>query len=337
MSEINDDPKEVLSILNSLGFVGITASQLKSFMKDLKLYRKIKERDREAWKEEIKGKILAKQRRALSEFIQEQEAKCTRHTEPGKIIPPESPRKGEAVVKIKIKYSPKGKENDEREASRQCRLKTRKSASARGKCDFWMKDLIPGDSKYPTTSTRTSSRECTHPPKSVSREKSVDEPRNIHIECAKENIESASREKSRDKTENTERRTPRLCHKFQGQKRPASAPEVASNMLNTRTKSMISDPGETASSCVTKTSGQLSQRKSFIRPWRLNPETHRKWKKSDPVALYQKYQEEWKHCPLPGENRHKAIRWAIREKMMGSDPHPRPAVYQPSSTSALKR
>ena len=33
MSEINDDPKEVLSILNSLGFVGITSSQLKSFMK----------------------------------------------------------------------------------------------------------------------------------------------------------------------------------------------------------------------------------------------------------------------------------------------------------------
>lgn len=28
-----DDPRQVLTILNSLGFVGITAEQLKSFMK----------------------------------------------------------------------------------------------------------------------------------------------------------------------------------------------------------------------------------------------------------------------------------------------------------------
>jgi len=33
MSEIKDDPREVLALLNSLGFVGITASQLKAFMK----------------------------------------------------------------------------------------------------------------------------------------------------------------------------------------------------------------------------------------------------------------------------------------------------------------
>lgn len=33
MSEIKDDPREVLVLLNSLGFVGITAIQLKAFMK----------------------------------------------------------------------------------------------------------------------------------------------------------------------------------------------------------------------------------------------------------------------------------------------------------------
>lgn len=33
MSEIKDDPREVLVLLNSLGFVGITAGQLKAFMK----------------------------------------------------------------------------------------------------------------------------------------------------------------------------------------------------------------------------------------------------------------------------------------------------------------
>lgn len=30
---MNDDPREVLVLLNSLGFVGITAQQLKAFMK----------------------------------------------------------------------------------------------------------------------------------------------------------------------------------------------------------------------------------------------------------------------------------------------------------------
>lgn len=33
MSEVKDDPREVLVLLNSLGFVGITAVQLKAFMK----------------------------------------------------------------------------------------------------------------------------------------------------------------------------------------------------------------------------------------------------------------------------------------------------------------
>lgn len=46
------------------------------------------------------------------------------------------------------------------------------------------------------------------------------------------------------------------------------------------------------------------------------------FKKSDPVALYQKYQQEWKQISLPGENRHSEVRWAVREKMLGTDPHP---------------
>lgn len=33
MPEIVDDPREVLAVLNSLGFVGITAKQLQAFMK----------------------------------------------------------------------------------------------------------------------------------------------------------------------------------------------------------------------------------------------------------------------------------------------------------------
>lgn len=39
--------------------------------------------------------------------------------------------------------------------------------------------------------------------------------------------------------------------------------------------------------------------------------------KSDPVALYQKYQAEWKKRKLPGEDNRADLRWAIREKMLG--------------------
>lgn len=42
--------------------------------------------------------------------------------------------------------------------------------------------------------------------------------------------------------------------------------------------------------------------------------------KSDPVALYHKYEQEWKKIKLPGENMHKNLRWAIRERMCGQTP-----------------
>lgn len=61
-----------------------------------------------------------------------------------------------------------------------------------------------------------------------------------------------------------------------------------------------------------------------IRPWRLQSEMHKNItnKKCDPVALYQKYQQEWKQISFPGEAKHSKVRWAVREKMLGTDPHP---------------
>ncbi|CAG9863596.1 unnamed protein product [Phyllotreta striolata] len=38
--------------------------------------------------------------------------------------------------------------------------------------------------------------------------------------------------------------------------------------------------------------------------------------KSDPVALYQEYQKQWKTIKFPGEQSHLDLRWAIREKLM---------------------
>lgn len=60
-NEVNDDPQQVLTILNSLGVVNVTALELKAFMRELKLYRKVKEKECIQWKEKVKAKILQNQ------------------------------------------------------------------------------------------------------------------------------------------------------------------------------------------------------------------------------------------------------------------------------------
>lgn len=337
MSEVKDDPSEVLSILNSLGFVGVTAVQLKSFMKDLKLYRKIKEREREAWKEEIKRRILTKQKQALVEFIEEQEKPTNIHSEKRNF--PETPRKIESMVKVKIKYSPREAENTGKENYKQTRSN---DAPKERECDFWMKNLFQNDLKQ-TSSKIASSRDHTHRSKSESKESSTDGLRKL---SSKENSESVSCSKSKGKivselttrkaTTTTTTTTPRLGEKSRAQKRPASASELNPNILQLRTKNTVSDPGESITCSVTRTSSS-SQPKSFIRPWRLQPDVQKPWKKSDPVSLYQKYQEDWKQFPLPGEDKHLDVRWAIRERMMGCDPNPRPIDYKSSRLSTLKK
>lgn len=66
---------------------------------------------------------------------------------------------------------------------------------------------------------------------------------------------------------------------------------------------------------------------TVIRPWRLHP-SHKTFtgnpvQKTDPVKLYHKYKEIWAQQKVPGENDHSQLRWTIREKMLGTDPHPR--------------
>ncbi|XP_057668467.1 uncharacterized protein LOC130901262 [Diorhabda carinulata] len=43
-------------------------------------------------------------------------------------------------------------------------------------------------------------------------------------------------------------------------------------------------------------------------------------KKSDPVALYHQYQQEWKSVKFPGEDNHLDLRWAVREKLINGPP-----------------
>lgn len=60
-----------------------------------------------------------------------------------------------------------------------------------------------------------------------------------------------------------------------------------------------------------------------IRPWQLQGNTSGSVRtgRSDPVSLYHYYQTLWAQKKCPGEDSHADLRWVIREKMMGQDPH----------------
>lgn len=45
---------------------------------------------------------------------------------------------------------------------------------------------------------------------------------------------------------------------------------------------------------------------------------------SDPVTLYNQYKRYWSKLSFPGEESHAKLRWAVREKMLGSQPNPTP-------------
>ncbi|KAL0267005.1 UNVERIFIED_CONTAM: hypothetical protein PYX00_009393 [Menopon gallinae] len=76
---------------------------------------------------------------------------------------------------------------------------------------------------------------------------------------------------------------------------------------------------------------------SFIRPWQLQPQISVVCKptKCDPVQLYHKYKEMWSLQKVPGEKTHSQLRWVIREKMLGQDPHPRPISQSSDRRSCL--
>ncbi|XP_026275131.1 centriolar and ciliogenesis-associated protein HYLS1 [Frankliniella occidentalis] len=62
---------------------------------------------------------------------------------------------------------------------------------------------------------------------------------------------------------------------------------------------------------------------SFIRPWQLQgqPSGPSRVGPSDPVSRYHYYQSLWAKHKCPGEDSHADLRWVIREKMLGQDPH----------------
>lgn len=71
--------------------------------------------------------------------------------------------------------------------------------------------------------------------------------------------------------------------------------------------------------------------KSFIRPLLDHPHT-RHLKKTDPVAKYLQYKQEWEIFKLPGEKERKELHWKIREQLSYQPPPAKPRkVFVPNS------
>ncbi|KAG7327710.1 hypothetical protein KOW79_009316 [Hemibagrus wyckioides] len=71
--------------------------------------------------------------------------------------------------------------------------------------------------------------------------------------------------------------------------------------------------------------------KSFIRPVMDHPHT-RNLKKTDPVAKYFQYKQDWEMFKPPGEKRRNELHWAIREQLTYQPPPPKPQrTYVPNT------
>ncbi|XP_029169570.1 uncharacterized protein LOC114939420 [Nylanderia fulva] len=315
MSEIKDDPREVLVLLNSLGFVGITAAQLKAFMKDLKIYRKIKERERQQRKEEIKTKIISKQQALIKEVHGHRNTDCSSVN----IVPFESSNSfdDESLIKVRIKCIPKEDIQKDTEAA-VIKLDNKKSTVKYKDVQVVESDRTCKRNYFNTTSPiiRCSKSESTQ---NVSKYLAKD---NYLMEECKHNLKEDQIKSVTSMFEQS------ICE------------PILSNCMNSESKSVASDPtGNVRMQSALSTRSSINSRhKSFIRPWRLQPQAQKLInKKCDPVALYQKYQQEWKQISFPGEAKHSKVRWAVREKMLGTDPHPVPLSKEFTYVPILKK
>ncbi|XP_076297033.1 uncharacterized protein LOC143217118 [Lasioglossum baleicum] len=307
---MNDDPREVLSLLNSLGFVGITAQQLKGFMKDLKMYRKVKEHERQQKKEELARKIIEKQQNDIRRILREQRRQFSVDnvsTDSSSSVV-DTP-----IVQIKVHCVSNDKENSDYFNSGDSPLAARQHSvtKSRSKTLSDPYNVRSVSTSCDGASSNVQLKSCRKCPEHLRRDSGVARKSKTNIDTDKvvQQVESVSLQ-------------PR---------RPLSAP----NLLEHERERAGSSQAKSVLSTKTSQSGT----KSFIRPWRLQPEAQKAHniKKSDPVTLYQKYQQEWKQMSFPGEAKHAGLRWAIREKMLGGDPHPMPLPAKSTSMPILKR
>ncbi|KAG6798899.1 hypothetical protein HZU73_05702 [Apis mellifera caucasica] len=310
---MNDDPREVLVLLNSLGFVGITAQQLKAFMKDLKLYRKIKDRERQQKKEEIKRKIINKQKNMIKEILREQKTEF--HSVENTVSTNSSSSYiDDTIVKVKLTKLSCDKENRNSINSKE------NYANTRHKMDIIQSKSMKTQNHSNIKSNIVSDNED---------DRFYVKNKNNYEECLKKDFHIETHDKTNmqhDKILNQKKLLSQQSF------RPMSAPNILEHQ---HYKYVTSSQTKSTSSTKNTHSGT----KSFIRPWRLQPEAQKSKYvgKTDPVILYQKYQQEWKQMSFPGEAKHANVRWAIREKMLGTDPHPIPLPRKSTSMPTLKK
>lgn len=334
MSDAKDDPREVLAILNSLGFIGITAPQLKAFMKDLKIYKKIKEHERQQHKEEIRKKILRKQQQMVHEIISEHSKELSARTNDDSNS---SNLDNDSLVKVKIKCIPKDPENLHKEYIKAENNVLSEEEPKLIKIKHKKRDFAQGLNLNKGNYDHVNTKPCLN----VQRSKNDN---NFTVTtCSMQNVYNTNYDINKYSTISQEPASTTGHSKsvMSHYNRPISAPNILERDHKSRSRSISLDnftATRSQSLPRTKTSSCITQ-KSFIRPWRLCTETQKSAtkKRCDPVALYQQYQEEWKQISLPGEAKHMSVRWAVREKMLGSDPHPPPLSKKSASVPILRR
>ncbi|XP_043270356.1 uncharacterized protein Hyls1 [Venturia canescens] len=330
MAAVKDDPRDVLALLNSLGFVGITAPQLKAFMKDLKLHRKIKERERECWKENTAKKILTKQKCMLNELLRDTIRVESSNSVETKAAPNDFWQRDDPLVRIRVSHVSETEENEENESERNFHEDLAKRNITTGRS-------CKTSDRYRTDSSPLAREFLSNNGKDRSKSNDRSKFHQVPMDGTPDPLPNKSN------IAITKVQQKRVTNKPSIPARPLSAPILINDgtiIPGDHPKSVASEPvGLTHARHVPSRCSTRSQPKSFIRPWQLQPETQRNAsvKKSDPVALYQKYQQEWKQISFPGEEQHARVRWAIREKMLGTDPNPRPILKKSQSLMSIRK
>ncbi|XP_034949758.1 uncharacterized protein Hyls1 [Chelonus insularis] len=298
MPEQKDDPRQVLAILNSLGYVGITAQVLKAFMKDLKLLRKIKERERQQWREEMKRKIFFKQQKALAELL---------HDSPRSDVA-STLSSNDSVVKIKIKcvstsdYDDNDENCDENQQTRP-NIQRYQSPS-------------PSRQRQPNELKKESLAKC--------KKTKINEQQKLKKEAGNRKSRKSESEIINSLSDHTHGLV--ISEKVPKRSRSKSITSESTCTPHTNRQAL--------SRSSSHSHPKSFIRPWTLRSDTQGPPQQTK---SDPVMLYQKYQKDWKKFPLPGENLHTRIRWEIREKMLGTYPMPRPILKKSFSTMSVKR
>ncbi|XP_066583135.1 centriolar and ciliogenesis-associated protein hyls-1 [Prorops nasuta] len=319
MSARLDEPREILSILNSLGFIGITAPQLKAFIKDLKTYRKIKERERQEWKDEAKKKILSANQCDIKDIINVIGKECSWNSEYTGTSDFSNNCDETSLIEVNIQCIPKKEEQIIKQSS--CTKAVQVCTKSKQDVKHSPEVKLYNQSK---TDIQSTSRNI--------------DGNKFRIQCNSLNsVENNSQSNKENHLRNSSPVNSRVKPIDSGYKSVASGSNL-NGKSRLHCKSTSSDLHDVNSIPSIPPILVSSRPKSFIRPWRLQKEARKTAvKKCDPVALYHKYQEEWKKINFPGEEKYANVRWAIREKMLGVDPAPMSLSRRKISTGTIDK